>query len=527
MPVQFVPGWQPKPSFGADLTGGIAEGLQSALEAYRTLKKDKQDYDLRMKEMQMRSQESEIRRQAATFAFEEAKKKADEEEASLRLALAEPGGEDEIGALPVQVRSGGPLASLIQPPTTQVTPTQVPDLGAAFEGRPQPPPSAPAAAVPPTPTVSPNPPLSSVVKQVNMALMGTLPKGPLTPEMRAKGRQNLIQTLQDREIEKQRQMDLLRDTTIAPSDIDLGEFGRFKKGDRVPNAFIQAANQRATQEAIAARQQAHDAGVFANALAVAGIRAGTAGGANAPGNQMQGQELLDSLDPKTRNTVIGIVEGRINPTTFSVRNGERARWIQLANQADPTYNMQDYQARVRARQDFVSGKAAANVRSLNTVMGHLEDFSKAAKALDNRSVQLWNKFANYGLTQVGDPRVTNFEKTANAVESELASLFKGMGATDQEIKAWRETLNASQSPAQLQEGVKTLIRLVESRMDALQQQYRQGMGRQPSPDELLTPKARSIYERLTGSKLESVGPPATSGLKAPSAADDDPLGLWK
>jgi hypothetical protein len=210
-----------------------------------------------------------------------------------------------------------------------------------------------------------------------------------------------------------------------------------------------------------------------------------------------GDELLSSLSPQDRANVTGLVEGRMDPRALaSMRRDRREYLMGLAARVDPTFNMADYPTRAKTRADFATGKAAANIRSLNTVMGHLGDFAAAAEKLDNAPIQVWNRIINFGLTQAGDPRVTNFEKTAIAVESELAALFKGMGATDQEIKAWRETLNSAQSPRQLQEGVAQLVGLVESRMQALSDQFAKGMGREMRPDELLSAKSRRIFERL-------------------------------
>lgn len=214
-----------------------------------------------------------------------------------------------------------------------------------------------------------------------------------------------------------------------------------------------------------------------------------------------GERLLDSLNDQDRANVTALIEGRADPRALaSLRNNRREYLLGLAARIDPTFNMADYGTRAKTRQDFATGKAAQNVRSLNTVMKHLDTFRKSADALSNAGFQTWNRIVNWGLTQAGDPRVTNFEKAANAVESELASLFKGMGATDQEIKAWRQTLNAAQSPAQLQQGVQQLVELVGGRMSALSDQYERGMGRQMKPDELLSPSAREIYDRLSSER---------------------------
>lgn len=166
-----------------------------------------------------------------------------------------------------------------------------------------------------------------------------------------------------------------------------------------------------------------------------------------------------------------------------------------ASELDPTFDASQYPVRQKLKQDFTSGKSAANIRSLNTAIGHLNTLSDKGNALGNEDVQLWNKISNATLSQTGDPRVTGFNNAATAVESELASVFKGMGATDQEIKQWRHNLDSSQSPQQMQEGIRTAITLMGSRMEALKSQYETGLGK-PKDFQFLNDKSRKILEKL-------------------------------
>jgi hypothetical protein len=219
-----------------------------------------------------------------------------------------------------------------------------------------------------------------------------------------------------------------------------------------------------------------------------------------------GDELMAQLNNQDRANVQGLIDGTVDPRALaSMRNDRREYLTGLARRVDSSFNMADYPTRVKTRQDFAVGAAGRNVRSLNTVIGHLDDLSKKSDALGNASWQTWNRVRNFGLTEAGSPEVTNFEKSANAVVSELATLFKGTGGTDQEIKAWRETINSSQSPKQLQDGIQALVSLVESRMNALGDQYQKGMGKQMEHDELLSEKSREIWDRFQGSESRGGG----------------------
>lgn len=209
-----------------------------------------------------------------------------------------------------------------------------------------------------------------------------------------------------------------------------------------------------------------------------------------------GEDYLKTVPPRLQELVKSIADYKADLSKVtSLRGNERQRLAAMVMQYDPTFDMSQYGARSALRREFVSGKAAANIRSLNTAVGHLNDLSKAAGALDNYSWQFINSVTNWASEKTGDPRVTNFKVKANAVEGELASVFKGTGATDQEIKAWREAINSSQSPEQLKGVIEGAIELMGSRMNALTSQFETGL-RKPKDFQILNQKSRKILEGL-------------------------------
>ncbi len=226
-----------------------------------------------------------------------------------------------------------------------------------------------------------------------------------------------------------------------------------------------------------------------------GVAASPAGGT--------GEAVLGNLTPADAALVKGIANYEIDPKSLSYRGGAREKYLSLARQYDPTYDQTQYAARQAARKDFQSGKSAQNVRSLNTAIGHLNTLQDVAEELGNGGFQLWNRIANWGLTQAGDPRTVKFNDAANAVVNEMASVFKGTGATDQEIKEWRQQINSAQSPEQLRAGVQQLIQLMASRLEALDNQYRVGLGK-PRDFRFLSPEARQILRRIGGSAAEAM-----------------------
>jgi hypothetical protein len=223
-----------------------------------------------------------------------------------------------------------------------------------------------------------------------------------------------------------------------------------------------------------------------------------------------GEEALKGLSPQEANLIKKIANYQIAlPVGIAT---SREPWVTRLTRAaayDPTFDQTQYQARQRLRISFQSqGKPADNIRSLNTAVGHLATLKQKAEALQNAPVTVWNTVKNYGLGQTGDKRIVEFNSAATAVADELATLFKGTAGTDEQIKAWRATLNSSMSPEQLRGAIDTAIELTGSRLEALTNQYEVGMGK-PKDFRILYPKSQQILKSLgiDANKLDPVASP--------------------
>ncbi len=191
-----------------------------------------------------------------------------------------------------------------------------------------------------------------------------------------------------------------------------------------------------------------------------------------------------------------LVRGEIPyPGGFAIRSPYWINVIQAASQLDPTFNAGEWPTRVKTRQAFTSGKYSNSINSINTLVGHLSSLKQTANSLSNSNLPAWNYLANIGETQTGDPRVTNFNTIKGAVENELATVFKGTGGSDQEIKAWSQRINSSQSPKQLSGAIDKAIELMGSRLQALKNTYKQGMGDFNHLD-VLSPRSRQILQSM-------------------------------
>lgn len=200
----------------------------------------------------------------------------------------------------------------------------------------------------------------------------------------------------------------------------------------------------------------------------------------------------------------------------------REQILNTATQINPSFDAAQYTARQGLLKSFASGPDASNRTSANTLIGHLDQFLQAGQNLNNRSFTPWNAVANEAQSLTGNPNQVTFKETADAVATELSKLFKGTGAaSDSEIKEWRQNLSPNASPEQIKASAATALGLMQSRLDALKDKYRTGMGEEP-PAAMLSPQSVQILQKHGLYTPEETGTQGPTGAAAaqPTGAQD-------
>jgi len=247
--------------------------------------------------------------------------------------------------------------------------------------------------------------------------------------------------------------------------------------------------------------------------------------------QQYNQDILSSLDPidrpawlsatqEDRNVAQGLAEYRLDISKVSsLRGNKRQSIINLAQLINPEFDINSYAQVTQAKKSFApGGKDYKNVVSLNTAIQHLKELNDASIELENGGLRLWNAIGNATLNAVGDPRITKFKTAATAVEGEMANVFKGTGATDQEIKQWRENISSSNSPAQLQTSINTLLELMRGRLEALAGSWETIINLpNQQPPQLISDKSMKILQEMGFSDI-------FSGYTAPNQSTYYPTG---
>lgn len=212
---------------------------------------------------------------------------------------------------------------------------------------------------------------------------------------------------------------------------------------------------------------------------------------------MQGQPVLDALPGALAQQIKALAEGRMKfPTGQALKSPYWQQMLGILGQYDPSFDANNPGKRAATANAFAVGKEGQQVNALNTAIGHVDDLSKSADKLENTWSPAYNTVANLISKQMGRPAVNNFDTTKKAVVDELTRVWRGTGGSEADIKSWSQSLDAANSPDQLHGAIATIGRLLESKITALQEQYREGMGTISQGKQMITPAARKTLDRL-------------------------------
>ena len=249
--------------------------------------------------------------------------------------------------------------------------------------------------------------------------------------------------------------------------------------------------------------------------------AGKSAGPSAAAN-VSGAAFLSSLPQAMGDQVKALAEGRMAfPAGFALKSPYWQNMISMVSQYDPNFDAINYNARAKTRADFTSGKNAQNIKALNTAIGHLGTLDEQIGGTAGHSIPLVGQGLNYlenkAAQYSGEPGITNYNQTAGALASELTQVFRGSGGNEADIKRYIDQLNPDASTVQKKAAVKNIVDLLNSRTEAIGDQYNQGMGTTADPLTLLNPKAADVIKRIKGGN-PSATPPKNTFNMLPAAA---------
>jgi hypothetical protein len=184
---------------------------------------------------------------------------------------------------------------------------------------------------------------------------------------------------------------------------------------------------------------------------------------------LQARTNADKSDPKVVQATAQMVAD--GDATIGLRDPDRSEILAAAKKINPDYNEGDYKAAYHAKQAWVSGHQADQVRFTNNALEHLNTLKGMADALNNKDTVLYNKLANALAKQTGNAAVTNFDTARQLVGQEVVKAIVPGAGGEKEREAAANAFATSGAPGQILGAANTYIPLLATQVHGMQQQY--------------------------------------------------------
>lgn len=213
----------------------------------------------------------------------------------------------------------------------------------------------------------------------------------------------------------------------------------------------------------------------------------------APDNSaLTGDDYLKTLDPRRAQQIKSWASGQYD---LNKRSKTYTQDMQDVLQFDPGATEINLAKRKATAVDFSKGSAAKDVRQLNTALGHAAKLMSLVDPLHNQDGYVGSNAVNwlkneYNASKGKDTALKDYNSVLHNFVDESAKVYNPSGGTEGERKARTETLSPSGGPDQIKSALREQIGLMTSKLDALDSQYKNGMGTMSQKYEFLSPEAR-------------------------------------
>ena len=205
------------------------------------------------------------------------------------------------------------------------------------------------------------------------------------------------------------------------------------------------------------------------------------------------------LGPDLERQAQAIARGDVQMPTGMGANNRRNQAIQnRVYELNPNFDPTVFTTRKKTEESFSTGKQGDVVRSMNTAIDHLDTMHKAAEALKNGQVPLFNRFANEFATATGQTAPGNFDAVKTIVGSEVAKAIAGGATALGDREEIRREIDNSRTPQQLAGVIAKYQDLLGGQMHGLETQYKSGGGNRW--EEKLNPRTQEVLSKKSISR---------------------------
>lgn len=290
--------------------------------------------------------------------------------------------------------------------------------------------------------------------------------------------------------------------TLTPGEVQTGSHQKVMEGQGAQRLGIERQNLDVNR-------------VRADPMGVLGINKNPSQAA-VSSSGLSGDEYLKTLPPGVAAQVKAISEGKLQISPMTSRSPQGAALIQMAMQYEPGTDQTVYMSRASTAKDAASGKLSVSNNALNTLAGHLAGLSDSADKLNNTSFPWVNQLKNFAATKSGNSAQNTFKLNVQAVAEEFERAYRGAGGDMESIRSWKQTLDDSSSPQQFKDAMAKGAELLQSKLEANQAQYTQGMHGKVGDYNSITPKAAAAFSKLRGTAPVESAQPAAPAINIPA-----------
>lgn len=210
---------------------------------------------------------------------------------------------------------------------------------------------------------------------------------------------------------------------------------------------------------------------------------------------------LDKLTPSDAAYVRGVVAGQRQPIPpyAGARNAHTQMLLEAIQSYDPSYT----DGRFAARNTFLHGQEATNLRYLNTAYNHMGLLNEAAEQLNNTNLPALNKIALALGIQEGKSAPVVYDNIRHYVSSEMNKFYSNGHGGLAQLEMVANSIDKAQSPEQMRGVMKNNIELLDGAADSYDAQYQHIMGNAYTPKGFLSGTAQATRDSLTASTAQT------------------------
>ena len=203
----------------------------------------------------------------------------------------------------------------------------------------------------------------------------------------------------------------------------------------------------------------------------------------------------------TKDSIVDMIgQYKLNPTVIQRMTTKHPEILAAVGQKYPDFDQTTYNAKNKLITGFTSGPQSKEINAINTVAGHLDELDQAVDALNNTRVPVLNALANKLGVAIGDTPQTTFRTIVHRVGPEITGAYVAGGGGETERLADAADFSENNAPDQLHKNVGETVKLLRSKIGALENQYQNTVGRQDFQQRFITPSAQAAFTRLAGTQ---------------------------